>query len=300
MLAPTLSNNMKIPIIISLILLQSVFVSECFSQLTAEAGNDTAVCADSSIPLSIGGNPTAYGGVSPYQYFWSGLYEYAGSVYSASYMLEDTTVANPVFRMGAIPDSVMLFLTVKDQENNIAMDSIQVRVSRYMICLGECRHDIVEGDSVQLSPYCVSGGIPPLEFHWTPSESLSDTAVANPWAKPTGTTSYNVTIKDSIGCIATSGCFVFIIPNSINESPDRPEIVIYPNPSSKVLYIKFSPNAYSNSTFQLINLSGNAVFETKVSNPELSLDLNGIPPGTFIYQWISKDNQLSSGKIIIE
>lgn len=299
-LAPTLLQVVKTLALITGILLIFLISSECLAQLVAEAGKDTALCADSPNSLTIGGNPTASGGTPPYQYIWSGSYRYAGHTFSASYMLEDTTVANPVFREGAILDSVILYVTVKDQENNIAMDSIQIRLSKYVICTGECRHDIFEGDSVQLSPYCVIGGIPPLEYHWTPAKSLSDTAAANPWAKPTETTSYNVTITDSIGCVATSGCFVFVIPNSINELPKKPELLIYPNPSSKVLHIKLSLEAYSKTTFKLINISGKTVFEATVSNPELSLDVNGITPGTYVYQWDSKDKLLASGKIIIE
>jgi len=291
---------MKTPALITGILLISFITSESQAQLVAEAGNDTALCADSPNALAIGGNPTASGGTPPYQYIWSGSYQYAGRTYSASFMLEDTTVANPVFREGAIPDSVILYVLVKDQDEEVAVDSIQIRLSKYMICTGECRHDIVYGDSVQLYSYCVSGGIPPLEYHWTPAESLSDTAVANPWAKPTDTTSYNVTITDSIGCIATSGCFVFVIPNSINEPPIKPEIIIYPNPSSKVLHIKFSLEAYSKTSFKLISISGKIVFESTVSNPELSLDLNGITPGPYIYQLDSNDKRLTSGKIMIE
>lgn len=291
---------MKLSTIITFGIFLSIFNSESIAQLVAEAGNDTAICADSQFSLSIGGNPTATGGVSPYQYTWSGLYEYAGSRYTASFMLEDTTVANPVFREGAIPDSVILYVTVKDQENNITMDSIQIRVSKYMICTGECRHDIVEGDSVQLSPYCVSGGIPPLEYHWTPAESLSDTAVANPWAKPTDTTSYNVTITDSIGCLATSGCFVFVIPNYINESPKKVDILIYPTPASKILYLKFNTEVYFNTTFKLMDILGRTILDATVLDQEISLSLNDILPGTYIYKWDSREKHLASGTIIIE
>ena len=299
-LAPTLLHTMKTPALITGILLISFISSESLAQLVAEAGNDTALCVDSPNTLTIGGNPTASGGIPPYQYIWSGTYQYTGRIYSASFMLEDTTVANPVFREGAIPDSVILYVTVKDQEETVAMDSIQIRLSKFLRCLGECRYDIAEGDSVQLEPCCITGGIPPIQYQWEPSESLSDTTKQFPWAKPSESTSYTVILTDSIGCQVTTSSLVNVIPLSINSISDNKEIVIYPNPSSKVLKIQFNLESYYNTSFRIFDFSGKTVIEIKVFDPEISLNLNRITPGLYIYQWDSKDKQLASGKIIIE
>ena len=291
---------MKTPALITGILLISFISSECLAQLVAEAGKDTALCADSANPLTIGGNPTASGGTPPYQYTWTGSYQYAGRTNSASFMLEDTTVANPVFREGAIPDSVKLYVLVKDQDEEVTTDSIQIRLSKYLMCLGECRYEIAEGDSVQLGPCCITGGIPPIQYQWEPSESLSDTTIQFPWAKPTESTNYTVTITDSIGCQATTSSLVNVIPLSINSISENKEIAIYPNPSSKVLKIQFNLESYYNTSFRIFDFSGKTVMDVKVYDPELSVNLNGITPGLYIYQWDSKDKQLASGKIIIE
>lgn len=291
---------MKTPALITIVLVISLINSECLAQLVAEAGTDTALCADSPNSLTIGGNPTASGGTPPYQYIWSGSYQYAGRTYSASFMLEDTTVANPVFREGAIPDSVILYVHVKDQDEEVAMDSIQIRLSIYLRCLGECRHDIAEGDSVQLGLCCVTGGIPPFQYQWEPSESLSDTTIQFPWAKPTESTSYTVIVTDSIGCQAITSSLVNVIPLSINDLPENEEIVIYPNPSSKVLNIQFNLESYYHTSFRIFDFSGKTVIDIKVYDPEISLNLNGITPGLYIYQWDSNDKQLATGKIIIK
>ncbi len=137
-------------------------ISSCFAQLIADAGRDTAVCEDVTV-LTIGSNPTAKGGVPPYTYTWSGSTNLSYLIFTASFMLEDTTVANPVFKERAIPESVVLYVTVKDANDIVAIDSISVRKSGFGAFLGECRHYISLGDSVQLG-HCVFGGIPPFQF----------------------------------------------------------------------------------------------------------------------------------------
>jgi hypothetical protein len=278
---------------------QFLISSVCFAQLVVDAGTDTAVCNDTPNPLSIGGNPTAKGGAPPYQYTWSGSYSYSGRVYSASFMLEDTTVANPVFREGAIPDSVVLFVTAKDTNEDVANDSILVRQSSYTSCLGECLYNINEGDSVQLE-HCVTGGIPPLQFLWTPIENLFDTTIQNPWARPSVTTTYLLQIKDSIGCQTTSICKVFVNSAGYDYLFSIANIEVYPNPSSKTLHVKFNQNDLSQSTFQLISVLGITVYETRVYESEVLIDLQDIAPGTYIYYWSSKDIHLASGQIIVE
>ena len=151
----------------------------------------------------------------PYTYAWSAEYEGITRIFTASWMLEDTTVSNPIFKKGAIPDSVILYLTVIDANDSIAVDSAEVRLSRYVSCLAECRHNINLGDSAQLW-HCVFGGIPPYKFAWTPTASLSDSSSESPWAKPLSNTTYELIITDSIGCQTSSFCMVFLEPSKIS------------------------------------------------------------------------------------
>lgn len=290
---------MKKSVLIAIGIIMFLVNMECFSQLIVDAGSDTAFCSDSQDSFSIGGNPTASGGASPYIYSWSGEYSYVGHIIRASDMLNDTTVANPMFLGDLGVDSIYLYVTVSDQNNVIEKDSILIRKSQYMICLGECRYDIKEGDSIIIGPCCVSGGIPPHEYLWTPAESLSDNTAFMPWAKPSETTSYNVTITDSIGCQAWSGCFVFVQPASIHDNSEKKEIVVFPNPTKEILHVQLNSEGYTNTHFNLIDVEGKTILNVPVSNPEFSLNLNGIEPGIYLYTWESKGKLLSSGKVII-
>ena len=82
-----------------------------FSQaLTADAGSNTSVCANDSVP--IGGNPSATGGTPPYTYSWS-----------PATGLDDATVANP----NAFPSSTTPYtLTVRDGAGSISTSAITV------------------------------------------------------------------------------------------------------------------------------------------------------------------------------
>ncbi len=194
---------MKFVKVIIMVLLSIFLSNKCFSQLVADAGNDTAFCASNWEGASIGGNPSAIGGTEPYIYAWSAEYKYAGRTYTASHMLVDTTVANPVFT-GYFQDSAVFHLAVTDSKDSIAFDSVTVRFSQYIMCLGECRIEIALGDSVKIRQCCISGGIPPYQFSWTPVESLSDPTTESPWAKPQVNTTYELVLTDSIGCQAKS------------------------------------------------------------------------------------------------
>jgi hypothetical protein len=206
---PTMALILMKQFCTALLLMAGLFLSpECFPQLIADAGNDTAFCASNWEEASLGGKPSAYGGTEPYTYAWSAEYEYAGRIYTASFMLADTTVANPVFT-SPFNDSATFYLTVTDSDQVIAIDSITIRFSQYTVCTGDCYHVITIGDSVKLG-HCISGGIPPFHYSWTPEESLSDPDSETPWAKPLSNTHYELVYTDSIGCQVKWTCEVVL------------------------------------------------------------------------------------------
>jgi hypothetical protein len=289
---------MKTPTLITFALLQFVFIMDCYSQLIAEAGNDTTVCASDSPALTIGGDPTVSGGVPPYNYTWSGSFDYAGKTYTASFMLEDTTVANPTFKEGAIPDSVLLFVTVSDAEEHTSSDSIQIRLSRYTVCLGECRFEIHEGDSIQLG-HCVTGGIPPLLFQWEPTETLSDRSVEAPWAKPSISTTYILQITDSNGCQIYSNCKVYVIPAGIDEKNQVQVLELRLDPSERILHVKILRDFMTYSTFELISLSGSTVVKKTVEADIFSINVQHLEQGLYVYRWRSGEERIASGKVLL-
>ncbi len=214
-------------------------------------------------------------------------------------MLVDTTVANPVFS-SSFDDSAVFHLSVTDANDAIAYDSVTVRFSNYIICLGDCRHEISLGDSTQLG-HCIMGGIPPFQYSWTPEESLSDPASESPWAKPQSYTHYVLVYTDSIGCQTISNCHVYVVPSGIQaEDSGGDYLQLYPNPSSGVVNFTFTHPQYNNSVLKLFSVEGKLVKEFIVNDPILTIDLSDLGSGLFIYNWIISDETVGSGKIVVE
>jgi len=142
----------------------------------AFAGNDTFYCAGDSVSL------TASGGIS---YLWS------NGMGGAS-----ITVA-PV-----IP--TLYGVTVSD---GICTASDTVQVSPIALPVADAGPDssLCAGDSLQLQ---ASGG---SGYLWSPALSLSQSNIDNPFAFPTASTMYYVTVSDQ-GCSAADSVFVEVIP----------------------------------------------------------------------------------------
>ncbi len=271
----------------------------CYSQVVADAGNDTAFCSSNWKEASIGGNPSATGGTEPYTYAWSAEYKYSILTFTASFLLVDTTVANPVFK-DYFPDSAVFHLTVTDARDSIASDSVRVRFSNYGYCLEDCRHEIRLGDSAQLW-HCIYGGIPPFKYSWTPEESLSDPTSESPWAKPLSTTHYSLVYTDSIGCQTQSYCVVYIIPSGIQtDDSGGDHLQIYPNPASGIFNFTFTHPQYNNSVLKIFNAEGKLVKEVLVNDPVLAIDLSDLGHGLYLYNWLISDKTIGSGKIVVE
>ena len=273
--------------------------NECLSQLIADAGNDTAFCASNWEEAVIGGNPSAKDGTPPYQYAWSAEYKYAGHTYTASHMLVDTTVANPVFR-DYFNDSAVFHLMVTDSKDSIAYDSVTVRFSDYIICLGECRHYISIGDSVNLG-HCIQGGIPPYQFSWTPEESLSDPNSESPWAKPKTNTTYVLLMIDSIGCQAGFYCRVYIDHSGIQtEGSSVDHLQIYPNPAQDIIKITINHSEFLYSTLEIYNTEGKLVRRLLVNEPEVILEVNNLLHGLYICKLRVFDETIDFGKFVVK
>jgi hypothetical protein len=287
-------------IVTLLILCLSIFITDmCFAQLIADAGNDTAYCAPDWQNVTIGGHPSVLNGTPPYSYAWSTKYSYAGLTFTASFMLNDTTIANPVFK-SLFKDSAVFYLTVKDNTDSMAFDSVKVRFSEFVVCLGECRNYIQLGDSVKLW-HCVSGGIPPYQYSWIPEGSLSDPNSETPWAKPLSNTTYELLITDAIGCKIQSNCMVFINPSNIKVlDSDDCHINIYPDPTVDKIYVSINSPEYVNSTFEIFNSEGKLIKQISIKESMITVEVLDIPPGIYVYHWRSINETREAGKFVIK
>jgi gliding motility-associated-like protein len=155
---------------------------------TALASGGGFICPGDSIPL------TGSGGVS---YGWSP----GGS-------LTNTSSANTV----AFPNATTTYtLTVTAANGCEDTDTVQVSVSAVNAIPGPSI-DLCIGSQVQLN---ASGG---GSYLWTPGTGLSSTTSASPIANPTTTTTYFLTVTDSIGCTDTDSMTVTVRPLPIVDA----------------------------------------------------------------------------------
>ena len=158
--------------------------------LAVDAGLDRTLCANSGSCVSIGGNPTAVGGVSPYIYQWSPI---TG--------LNSGNVANPC----AAPATTTTYrVTVTDQVGCSFVDSVKVIVSPLITVNAGNDIAICFGTSTTLgaSP-AAAGGTGVFTYLWSPAIAISSTVISNPTANPTTNSSYTLTVRDSLGCSAS-------------------------------------------------------------------------------------------------
>lgn len=73
-------------------------------------------------------------------------------------------------------------------------------------------------------------------------------------------------------------------PLTINEEV-KPNVSVYPNPADDFLRVQYEVGTTSENTFELINLVGATVYQTKLNadQTEVQLDLSDIRPGVYFY-----------------
>jgi hypothetical protein len=160
--------------------------TKSFSQVVADAGNDTIICA--GMAVQIGGNPTASGGTLGYTYNWS-----------PATGLSSTSIPNP---MASPSGSTVYYVTVTDGSAATSTSSIIISVT--------------PNPNVTVnSPTICAGGPAILTASGALTYSWSTGNMTNPiTVNPLVTTAYTVTGTSS-GCIGTAVIIVSVNPNPI-------------------------------------------------------------------------------------
>ena len=173
------------------------------------AGADVSIgsCASSNANL----NGTATGSV-PMGYLWT-----------PSAGLTNPAIANPVAHPLATTNYT---LTVTDTYGCSSSDALTITVAPLPTAnagsdatIGSC-----PTSTTTLNGTGTGTGI---SYNWTPAGGLSNTAIGNPVANPSSTTTYLLTITDTYGCAATDNMTVTVAPLPVlSISPGNPGICV--------------------------------------------------------------------------
>jgi gliding motility-associated-like protein len=160
---------------------------------TVDAGLDVAICEGDSIQLNASG-ATAY-------------------LWSPADSITDVNIENPF----VFPSNTTEYIITGTNALGCAdADSVIVTVNPLPFVDAGSDTSICFGDSVQLNGVSAVG-----ITSWTPVTDLSDPSVLNPFASPTATIEYFLTVTDGFGCSSTDTMQVNIEPGfSLSISND--------------------------------------------------------------------------------
>lgn len=225
----------------------------------ADAWNDTTICFGDSVQLF------ASPGIS---HFWF-----------PAIGLSDTNIANP-FAKTIITTTYGVVVTAY----GCPPDTAYVNISIQPLNVVTAGTDITinAGEQTQLNACCGSS------YVWTPSTGLSCTDCANPFANPELTTTYTVTVFDSLNCKNSDTVIVFVetgffIPNIFSPNGD--------NNNDRFQLYGFGIKEIN---FRIYNRWGELVWEAKDINEAFNIGWDGTykgalqPNGVFVWHLNAK------------
>lgn len=252
------------------LVLFTFFVLQNFAQCSVKIGNDVSLCAGVAENLdTIQLNPTISGTIGKVNATWSFSFDHGFNIYThASYILDDTTKLNTKIVSGAgLPNNqwMPLILSIRDSLGNSCSDTIQIRFSKFAICLADCIYMIDKGESADLFT-CVGNGIQPYNYNWSPNYNISNANTDGAKVYPDTSISYHCKITDSLGCKASASCNIIVSKNysSIEEKGNFPNAKIYPNPILVNSVFEFDNEPNKTYQINIFDAIGKLSFQTTI------------------------------------
>lgn len=283
-------------------------VTKLYAQCELQLGTDKTFCENEfkiGNTLLLDQNPIIIDGIPPYAFKWTADYwAYGIFHHSASFYLNDTTLANPFLIQPAENNEWITFsLELFDSAGNTCSDSIKIRFSTFAWIPTNGFITINQGDTVQFPGFSfVDGGVPPLEFNFIPTEGLSNPNDLSSFAFPDTSTVYSMFAIDSTGCVSDTFpiYYITVLTTGLNEFfANRSTLKIFPNPASHLLNIEFDKELDSrNYRIHIFELSGKEVISTLLTNAKTVINLEKLNQGIYLYSVSENQTILEVGKII--
>ncbi len=165
---------------------------------------------------------------------------------------------------------------------------------------------ICYGDTVML-------GLPPVDsltYQWqTTTGLLSSADIAQPLAAPTQTTTYILTITDTVprgySCnVLTDTVTVYVIPQPCitgvaNIPPGTAKAKMYPNPAGNYINIELTALAPP-ARLQILDGLGRVVLQQNVTATHTPIPVSHLAPGIYFYKITNSFADIDTGKLVIQ
>jgi len=229
------------------------------TDVEAKAGNDTTICVNSTVTLNGSSSISA----TSYNWYIIPALTPAGNTAAITVTPVVTTSYLLITSDGLCSDSDTVVVNVNPLPNVSAGTSQTIFLFSTTATLGG-------------SPT----GPPGSTYLWVPSTGLNDSALANPVASPSVTTTYTVTVTNSFGCSATDTVTIFVLPQFIipgGFTPNGDGI----NDYFTINNIDLFPNV----TVEIFNRWGEQLFYSTGYKTPWDGNYNGkpLPVGTYYY-----------------
>jgi gliding motility-associated-like protein len=233
----------------------------------------TEVIAPATCANALGGSiiVTPAGGLPPFSY------KANAGAYQSSSTLTGLAQGNTTY-------------TVTDKGCNVFTKTVAIPVTVPPTISAGPNVTVMEGSGAY-----IEAAVPPGTISWSPSSSLSNATIARPFATPTATTNYTITLTDANGCKATSSMLFTVLPYCV-----KPMLAFSPNgdgTNDKWLVTLPGNNCAGNINAVVFNRYGEVVY----TNPSYQNNWDGtyhgkiLPDGTYYYNLVY---QLINGKTV--
>lgn len=224
---------------------------------TLTTNNDTTVCAGAPVQL----NAAAATGST---YAWT-----------PATGLSATNIANPI----ATPQTTTTYTVTATLGTCVRTKNIVIGIKASPAVSAGADKTIVAGDGVQLDGSASNV----LSVAWTPAATLTNANTLTPIAKPTATTTYTLTVRNTDNCTSTDDVVVNVIPVCVQVMN-----AFTPNGDGTNDRWRVTNGAACTNSIQVAvyNRYGREVYKNNAYNNDWDGTYNGkpLPDGTYYYR----------------
>lgn len=275
------------------------------AQCLLDIGPSKLICGANTLPqlLLVTYTINLQVATPPFTYVWSAEYDAgAAGIYTASDMLDDTTLEKPAI-INYLWDPVdtlnvygqKFHLKVTDALGETCEDSFFISYIEWQLNLDDCTYQVPRGAPVGLR-HNIGGGVPPYQYAWSPNYAINDTTRGFPLATPDTSTVYTVTVTDQLGCVAESYCTVYITGSSIDPNQQKAVFSITANPLRTTTELILDHQSFRGLKTRILDLQGKVVFEKPFTSSHMDLKASEFQDGLYLCKIIDQDNQVLAVK----